>query len=225
VGALAGKKLQVVPAPLLSWKTFKSTYPNGLVLSRRTGFDRPYGENPYARYDDSHGSPIASFIRGHRDDRLPAMERVVAVSLDGDDVAYPFTALRRRPAINEQVGNVPIAVFWAPGTSSALDDPRIARGRDVGSTGVFDRRLDGRVLEFEPSAPGRFRERGNRERVRPGGTRHRRRPQGKPLATCAPRQPLLVRLGCVQAEDPDRTNAMTVILFDGERDAARSQQP
>jgi Protein of unknown function (DUF3179) len=159
VGALAGRTLEPLPAPLVSWRTFKGTYPDGLVLSRRTGFDRPYGENPYARYDDPHGSPITSFFRGRRDDRLPAMERVVAVSLGGDDVAYSFTAVRHRPAINDQVGRVPIVVFWAPGTSSALDDPRIARGRDVGSTGVFDRRLEGRVLEFEPAAPGRFRER------------------------------------------------------------------
>ncbi|MBA3759786.1 MAG: DUF3179 domain-containing protein [Gemmatimonadales bacterium] len=159
VGKLAGKKLELVSAPLVSWKTFKSTNPNGLVLSRDTGFDRPYGENPYARYDDPKGSPIASFFRGRPDPRLPAMERVIAVSLGGQDVAYAFRALRERPAVNDVVGGVPIAVFWMPGTASALDDSHIAKGRDVGSTGVFDRRLDGRVLKFEPSGEGRFRDR------------------------------------------------------------------
>jgi hypothetical protein len=159
VGELAGTKLEFVNAPLVSWATFKATHPAGLVLSRQTGFDRPYGENPYARYDDPRGSPIASFFRARRDDRLPAMERVAAVSLGGEDVAYAFSALRQRPAINDEVGGVPIAVVWAPGTSSALDDHRISRGRDVGATGVFDRRLNGQVLEFEALAPGRFRDR------------------------------------------------------------------
>jgi hypothetical protein len=140
------------------WETFKHTHPNGRVLSRRTGFDRPYGENPYVRYDDPKGSPISRFFPGRPDARLPAMERVIAVSLGGEDVADAFRALRERPAINDAAGGVPIAVFWTPGTASALDDSRISQGRDVGSTGVFERRLGDRVLEFEPSGAGRFRD-------------------------------------------------------------------
>jgi hypothetical protein len=159
VGELAGRKLEFVSAPLVSWKTFKSTHPNGLVLSRRTGFDRPYGENPYVRYDDPQGSPISRLFGGRTDARLPAMERVTAVSLGGEDVAYAFRALRERPVVNDDVGGVPIAVFWEPGTASALDDSRISQGRDVGSTGVFERRVGDRVLEFELSGVGRFRDR------------------------------------------------------------------
>jgi hypothetical protein len=158
VGQLAGKKLEPVSAPLVSWKTFKSSHPNGLVLSRDTGYDRPYGENPYSRYDGPKGSPIANFFRRLPDPRLPAMERVVAVSLGQEDVAYSFRALREREALNDVVGGVPIAVFWTPGTTSALDRSRISQGKDVGSTGVFDRRLDDRVLEFEADGVGRFRD-------------------------------------------------------------------
>jgi hypothetical protein len=156
VGEQSGRKLEIVSAPVISWQEFKAQYPLGLVLSRHTGFDRPYGENPYAGYDEPSGSPIASFFRGRRDDRLPAMERVAAVSLGGEDVAYPFSLLQRTKAINDRVGQVPIVVLWAPGTSSALDDRRIAAGRDVGSTGVFDRRLGSAALELEPAGPGRF---------------------------------------------------------------------
>lgn len=158
VGKLAGRKLEQVNAPLVSWNTFKSSSPNGLVLSRETGFNRPYGENPYARYDDPKGSPIASFFRGRSDPRLPAMERVITVSLGGEDVAYSFRRLRDRPAVNDVIGGVPVAVFWSPGTASALDDPRIAQGRDIGSTAVFDRRLGDLVLKFEPESEGRFRD-------------------------------------------------------------------
>jgi hypothetical protein len=159
VGTHAGRRLEFVSAPLVSWETFRAAHPSGHVLSRRTGYDRPYGENPYTRYDDPAGSPIKAFFRGRRDDRFPAMARVVAVSLGGEDVAYAFTVLRERPAINDEVGDVPIAVFWKPGTASALDHRRISEGRDVGSTGVFDRRLDGRLLSFDPLGDGRFRDR------------------------------------------------------------------
>jgi hypothetical protein len=139
VGVYAGRRLEFVSAPVVSWEDFKSTHPEGHVLSRRTGYDRPYGENPYTRYDAADGSPIASFFRGRRDDRLPAMARVVAVSLGGEDVAYPFTLLRERPAINDEVGEVPVAVFWKSGTASALDNPGSRRvemlGPPVFSTG------------------------------------------------------------------------------------------
>lgn len=158
-GVHAGRRLEFVSAPLVSWETFKEAHPTGLVLSRRTGYDRPYGENPYTRYDDAGNSPIESFFRGRRDDRLPAMARVVAVSLGGNDVAYAFSLLRERPAINDEIGEVPIVVFWRPGTASALDDRRISQGRDVGSTGVFERRLGDHLLRFEPVSAGRFRDR------------------------------------------------------------------
>jgi hypothetical protein len=87
------------------------------------------------------------------------MERVVAVTLDGEDVAYAFSELRNHRVINDRLGGVPIAVFWVAGTASAVDDGEVARGRDVGATGVFDRRLDGRILEFEVAGEGVFSDR------------------------------------------------------------------
>jgi hypothetical protein len=159
VGRYASRQLELVSAPLVSWKDFKTNYPDGRVLSRQTGFDRPYGSNPYARYDDAMGSPIAAFFRGRADRRLPAMERVVTVTLDGQDVAYAFSGLRRRHAINDRLGDFPIAVFWAAGTASAVDNREVSRGRDVGATGVFDRRVEGRTLEFEGGSGGVFRDR------------------------------------------------------------------
>jgi hypothetical protein len=74
-------------------------------------------------------------------------------------VAYAFSTLRNRPVINDTAGGIPIVVFWTPGTASALDERRISQGREVGATGVFERRLDGEVLEFEPAGNGRFRDR------------------------------------------------------------------
>jgi hypothetical protein len=84
---------------------------------------------------------------------------VVAVTLDGADVAYAFSALRERRVINDRLGRVPIAVFWVAGTASAVDDSEVSRGRDVGATGVFDRRMDGRILEFEAADGSVFRDR------------------------------------------------------------------
>ncbi|MBI2401499.1 MAG: DUF3179 domain-containing protein [Gemmatimonadetes bacterium] len=159
VGSYAGRKLEFISAPVVNWNRFKQSYPGGRVLSRETGFERPYGRNPYAGYDDPKGSPIAAFFRGRLDDRLPAMERVVGVEVGGQSVAYPFAALMTKRVVNDVVGGRAIAVFWVPGTASAVDARAIAQGRDVGSSGVFERLPDGRTLTFAPAGDNRFRDR------------------------------------------------------------------
>ena len=92
VGELAGERLEAYPARTASWREFRESHPQGEVLSRETGFDRPYGRNPYVGYDRRSG-PIAQFFRLRVDERLRPMERVVAIAHGGADVAYPFARL------------------------------------------------------------------------------------------------------------------------------------
>jgi hypothetical protein len=159
VGEFAGRELTFVPAQTVSWAEFKRAHSGGRVLSQKTGFDKPYGKNPYRGYDDPGGAPIAAFFRGRRDDRLPAMERVAAVAIGDETVAYPFSRLRKTGVVNDGIKDTPVVVFWAAGTASALDSGDVARGRDVGATGVFDRRVDGKTLTFERARDGGFRDR------------------------------------------------------------------
>ncbi len=158
VGEYAGQRLDFIPAPLISWGTFSAEFPDALVLSRETGHDRPYGRNPYQGYD-SEVSPMRAFFRRQVDDRLPAMERIVALELGEEVRAYPFSSLSDVSVMNDRVAGRDIVVLWAPGTASAVDHQSIAEGRDVGSSGVFDRRVDGRTLVFEASGDGRYRDR------------------------------------------------------------------
>lgn len=150
VGQLAGTRLEVVPAQIVSWHQFAQAYPRGRVLNQDTGHRRPYGTNPYVGYDDIRSSPF--LYHGPRDGRLRPMERVVAFSLGGEAVAYPWEALRRVRVVNDRVGGQPVVVLWTPGTVSALDREEIANSRDVGAVGVFVRTAGGRELTF------RFRE-------------------------------------------------------------------
>jgi hypothetical protein len=169
VGALAGDTLRWLDAQTLSWAEFKAAHPDGDVLSRETGFSRPYGTNPYTGYDAPDRSPLPGFFRGKPDNRLPAMERVVAVRVGSETVAYPFSRMRDVRVVNDVVGARPLVVFWAPGTASALDQSRIASGRDVGASGVFDRRVGCaskadacHTLTFEAASDGAFRDRETR---------------------------------------------------------------
>ncbi len=157
VGAYAGRTLTFVSAPVVSWSLVKQSHPQAQVLSRKTGFNRQYGRNPYTRYDSQRG-PYTRFFRAKKDGRLPAMERVAALEIGGSSVAYAFSLLAKKRVVNDQVSGTPIAVLWAEGTASAVDREAIAESRDVGASAVFDRRLDGQTLSFAPSGPGRFRD-------------------------------------------------------------------
>lgn len=159
VGEFAGERLTFISAPVVDWGTIKQSEPDAQILSRQTGYRRDYGDNPYRGYDALTGSPISRFFRARLDRRLSAMERVVAVSIGDEDVAYPFLALEDSRVVNDVAGGIEIVVFWAPGTASALDTRRISRGRDVGSTGVFRRQLGERALTFMSAGDGVFRDR------------------------------------------------------------------
>lgn len=146
VGALTGAVLEFVPASTISFEDFRETHPEGLVLSRDTGYDRDYGRNPYAGYD-STSRPF--LFDGDTDGRLPPAERVVAVEINGENVAYPFSALEQERVIEDSVGGTNIVVFFTAGTKSALDESAITLSRDVGASGVFFPEVDGRALTFE----------------------------------------------------------------------------
>lgn len=149
VGPFIGTELDVLPASMVSWDDWRTAHPGGKVLSRDTGFGRPYGQNPYVGYDRIGSTPF--LFQGPIDGRLPATERVLAVELSGEAKAYPFSTLAKGAptAVNDTVGETDVVVFFEKGTSSALDTQDIAQGRDVGATGLFSPILNGRRLSFE----------------------------------------------------------------------------
>ncbi len=61
------------------------------------------------------------------------LEPVVSIGIDGDFRAYPLRVLLYHEIINDMVGGVPVVVTYCAFCNSGI---------------VFDRRLDGRVLEF-----------------------------------------------------------------------------
>jgi hypothetical protein len=150
VGEHAGDRLTFLPSSIVSFNDFREAYPDGKILSRETGYSRTYGWNPYVGYDRIGDSPF--LFTGEIDDRLTAMERVVAVTLNikGREVnaAYPFTTLASKRVINDVQSGVHLVVFHEEGTSSALDSREISDGRDIGATGVFRPVVNEEVLVF-----------------------------------------------------------------------------
>ena len=146
-GELTGTQLVFRPASIISWADFKAAQPGGKVLSRDTGFDRPYGENPYLGYDDVNNPPF--LYRGpETPDVLPPVARVLTIDLNGEAVAYPYDVLKEVGVVNDTVGGTDVVALWAAGTASALDAGTVAGGRDVGTANAYARGLDGQTLTF-----------------------------------------------------------------------------
>jgi hypothetical protein len=147
IGTLTGTQLEFLPSAIISWDDFKKKYPDGLVLSKQTGFIRSYGRNPYVGYDDVNNPPFL-YQGPETPGRLPPVARVLAIEIGTESVAYPYELLSQEFAVNDIVAGEEIAVFWSPGTASALDAALIADGNDVGTAVSYRRRLNDSVLTF-----------------------------------------------------------------------------
>jgi hypothetical protein len=148
LGDLTGTKLTFLPSQIISWGDFKANRPDGEVLSRETGNIRSYGENPYPGYDSILSNPWFPGLA--EDDRLPAMERVVAIQLEGQAMAYPFSSLAQEFVVNDVINGEPIIIFWKEGTRTTFG----VSSTDVGSSGAFSRQINGQVLTFTKADTG-----------------------------------------------------------------------
>ena len=209
VGDLVGVSLSVLPAQIVSFAQARAAAPDAPVLSRETGHERPYGENPYVGYDDVARTPF--LYRGAEDGRLPPMARVVAVEVPAPPGtasggaasggaafrAYPARLTRRRGVVADTLGGVPLVVLHAPGATTALGAKRIAEAREVGTTGVFRPEVtrDGEpvALTFRP-APGRVRRQSDGEHVGRDRRGDGRAARGRPARAAPPPRHVRVRV-------------------------------
>ena len=77
--------------------------------------------------------PRYAAIKDIEPGNMAATEPVIGVIINGQARAYPLSVLTWHEIVNDELGGVPISVTYCPLCNSAI---------------VFDRRLDGRVLDF-----------------------------------------------------------------------------
>ncbi len=147
VGHHAGASLKQVPAQVVAYVDFKTAFPRGTVLSRDTGYSRPYGRNPYRGYDRVGQNPF--LFRDPVDPRLPAMERVLGLTVGGKSKVYPFSALERTPVVNDRIDSQPIVVISKPGMLSVLDNEAISSSRAIAAAAGYSAEVRGKTLSFD----------------------------------------------------------------------------
>jgi hypothetical protein len=146
-GELTGTQLEFYLATIISWQDFKTSYPQGTVLSRETGYLRDYGRNPYVGYDDVNNPPFL-YEGPPTPNQLPPVARALTIDLNGEAVAYPYDTLEKVGVVNDTVGGEPVVIFWQAGTVSPLNSASSASGRDVGTAAAFARQLESKTLSF-----------------------------------------------------------------------------
>lgn len=100
--ASSGLQLQKLPVVVTTWGEWRRRHPATRVLSLDTGYQRDY--RPGAAYGEYFASPLTMFPVPQRDHRLPPKEEVYALVVNGQPKAYPLTALRREPVLNDTLG-------------------------------------------------------------------------------------------------------------------------
>ena len=131
-GELKGRKLKLSDHDELTYATWKREGAGGRVL-------RPDPKHLAANHYESadweqqmQRVPVATTL-ADPNEKLPARTLVVGVEAGGKSKAYPVDALAGQNPVLDRVGDAPVLVLLA---------------EDGKSVRVFDRRLDGRTLEF-----------------------------------------------------------------------------
>lgn len=154
VGDDAGTVLKQVPVQTVSFETFTASFEDGLVLDRPDLPEIDYDAPPYAGYDEEDNqSPFLFYEIPDR--RIHVVERVSAVDIGSGPAAYAFSFLNEFPVVNDLLGDTPVAIFFDDKTESAFaraaSDERV---NIVGSSTMFFRYLDDRVLTFAQQSDG-----------------------------------------------------------------------
>lgn len=136
--AIAGPELLKTPEKMqvveTTWDTWVNMYPETEVLSRATGFSRPYGSYPYGSFKTAR---FLFFPADNSSDRrLHEKERVLGINVGSSSKVYPISGFSDGVSlVNDNVGTMPV----------------VAAGSSTQNFGVvFNRQLeDCTVLEFE----------------------------------------------------------------------------
>lgn len=134
-GPLRGKRLELYPFLLTTWKEWRQRHPETLALvpepQRTAQYER--ASRAVGRRGRGVGPRLRKLLR--EDDRLPPHEQVIGLEVGGGHKAYPLARLKQQGVVNDRVGDEAVLVVYAAGSET---------------TTAFSRQVGGRVLSFRP---------------------------------------------------------------------------
>ncbi len=117
-GPMTGTRLKLLASMHTNWGSWKKKHPQTMVLSEKTGFQRPYDRDPYQGYESNSR---LMFDVGLMNSKYPPKEKVIGIEMDGKAKVYPFSELSRtRSPVQDVFNNIKIQIFYDKVTRTAV---------------------------------------------------------------------------------------------------------
>lgn len=104
--AIAGKKigerLEYITTTYTTWGQWKKQFPNTLVLSQNTGFNKNYNKTAYEGYE---GTEKLLFPVSNKNKTLKNKERIIGIEINGQFKAYSFSKRKKQNNIVKDIFN------------------------------------------------------------------------------------------------------------------------
>jgi hypothetical protein len=115
-GQRRGETLTLLAASHTTWAEWQKRYPDTLLLSEASAPGLNYKNNPYAGYESS---PQLWFPVQQKSAVLGTKERVLGLSINGVDKAYPYSELAQSAAeFEDVVGGKKVRLVWSEAAQS-----------------------------------------------------------------------------------------------------------
>jgi hypothetical protein len=155
-GRYVGRRLKIVPSVVQSFGDFRASWPDGLVMTERTGQGRSqYGTDPYAGYGLHPKIPSLFQFGTPADPRLPPRARVFGVQIGRSTATL---VLPRGPGPRSvstlRLGGTSIVVLWQYGTGQPGTTSSFARLSAGWEGAAFRGSVRGQRLQMMPTARG-----------------------------------------------------------------------
>jgi hypothetical protein len=141
-GPLKGRRLEILPFLITTWKEWRERHPRTLAMAPVPGLEELYDQmwkTILARRPGVPGPPPDRTLRPE-DTRLAAYEPIVGLAAGGSRRAYPLDRLARERVVNDRLGGEPVLIVYVPETDTVT---------------AFSRSIDGRTLTFRAVADSR----------------------------------------------------------------------
>ncbi|MDA9128939.1 DUF3179 domain-containing protein [Candidatus Gracilibacteria bacterium] len=126
IGDQLGEKLTVVKSELMTYSEFQNAFPEGVVLSDDTGFNRNYGIIPYGDYDNN--DELYFPIENDSDTRFFQKELFYIVNNGTESVAFLWDDLRENGEAEIVVGDNTYTAKFSEGLADVSLNSEILPG-------------------------------------------------------------------------------------------------
>lgn len=144
-GKRKGEELEEFPLVWTTWERVKKNYPDGYILSQKTGAIRNYQQDPYGEFLDKnsyYNKGGAFFPLMAKSDRLNPKAMVRGFVGEKSQAAVSWDEVRRKKVVNVDIKEIKAVLFYDEELDTVRGFSRIFQGKEL----KFDM-VDGKIVD------------------------------------------------------------------------------